>query len=319
MRVLTGIRPTGKIHLGNYFGAIKPLLRFADYADVFLFIADLHALTDFNSLEEINKATLELAATIFALVGNKKNVLIWQQSQVPQVAEVSYYLSSLVGHTYLQKSHAFKAATADGKTISGALFFYPVLMAADILLFNADIVPIGEDQLQHLEICRDIAERANNRFGLKLKLPEPHIVNFGKVVTGTDGRKMSKSYGNTVPIFCSPEEFRQIVFRIATDSSPLGSSLHLEKSVLYEYLLLVLPEQELESVRKDCLEGKMGWGHVKQVLVEALVNYFGAYRKVYLELISDISLLRTLLREGSEKAKEEAENVACQFRSLLRV
>lgn len=316
MRALTGIRPTGNLHLANYFGALKPFINLKDKYELFFFVADLHALTTSFEIKELRENSYNLLAEVISLGLDTESNIVWIQSDVPEVCEFMYYLTCLTGFQYLHKGHAFKSACEQNSNPSVGLFLYPVLMAADILLYGADVVPVGKDQKQHLEICRDLAQRLRNEVGDVVKIPEPLISDTVAVVPGIDGRKMSKSYRNTIPIFASEEEIWSIVKRIQTDSTPKGDPLDLDNSIVGSYLKLVLDTAEYEKVQSEAVMGKLGWGDLKKIFYESFLRYFEHSRTVHKELILDQSRLERIAREGSEKARGYAQQMMQSIKSV---
>ncbi len=308
MIALTGVRPTGELHLGNYFGAIKPLLDLQEKYVIFLFVADLHSLTTSCDIDTIKGNSQKLLAAFRALGFDPQKTIIWVQSAIPEVCELMYILSALTGFQYLHKGHAFKTACLENKNPTVALFLYPVLMAADILAFQADLVPVGVDQKQHLEICRDLAEKLRNMFGVETKIPEPLIMESTCAVPGVDGRKMSKSYKNTLPIFASVDEIVSIVRQVKTDSTPLGSPLNLENSVLGSYIKLLSKPEDYEKIKKEALAGNYGWGKIKEFVIELFLSKFSYAREKYVELLSDPAELLNQANEGAKIAKERARD-----------
>lgn len=309
VRALTGIRPTGSLHIANYFGALKPFIELKGKYELFFFVADLHALTNQFQIQGLRDQSLNLLAEVISLGLDPEQNIVWIQSDVPEVCEFMYLLACLTGFQYLHKGHAFKVACEQNTNPSVGLFLYPVLMAADILLYQADVVPVGKDQTQHLEICRDLAQRLRNVVGEAIKIPEPLISDSVAVIPGTDGRKMSKSYRNTIPIFSSNDALWEIVKKIQTDSTPKGSPLDLENSTIGNYLKLVLKSADYESVKSDATSGIVGWGDLKKIFYEALLNYFGAAREKYDQLTRSKSVLKQLAEKGCEKARACAQEI----------
>ncbi|TLD40725.1 MAG: Tryptophanyl-tRNA synthetase [Candidatus Jettenia ecosi] len=314
--VLTGIKPTGSPHLGNYLGAIKPALALAQdeqYQSMY-FIADYHALTAIKEPKYFRNLCYEVAATWIALGLNTDKVIFYRQSDIPEIFELTWILACLTPKGLMNRAHAYKAAVAqnlESKTsdidsgINMGLYNYPILMAADILLFETDFVPVGKDQIQHIEITNDIAQSFNTTYREIFKLPKYLIQEETASLPGLDGRKMSKSYDNTIPLFVSPEQLRKRIFRIKTDSTPPEEPKDPTTSTLFLiYKEFASPEQE-ESMRKQYLKG-IAWADVKQELFEMLNSFLGKYREVYNQMMADQQKLDTLLKEGGQKARSLA-------------
>ena len=313
-RVLTGVKPTGLPHIGNYFGAIRPALDLAKSTESFLFIADYHALTTFSSAQELNQNTLHIAAAWLALGLDPANTVFYKQSDISEIFELNWILSCFASKGLLNRAHAYKALVDNNKSlkkdtdhnINSGIFNYPILMAADILIFNADLVPVGSDQKQHVEIARDIAETLNKASKANLTLPTPLISDSTKVVPGIDGRKMSKNYNNIIPIFLAEKQLRKRCMQIVTDSTPVEAPKDPDKCNVYSLLTLFLAESELNSLRSRYTSGGLGYGEIKQYLYEEILNYFSNAREQYSQLINNPDKLNAILSEGSHKAAEVA-------------
>lgn len=314
--VLTGIKPTGSPHLGNYLGAIKPALALAQdeqYQSMY-FIADYHALTAIKEPKYFRNLYYEVAATWIALGLNTDKVIFYRQSDIPEIFELTWILACLTPKGLMNRAHAYKAAIAQNlesetsdidSGINMGLYNYPILMAADILLFQTDFVPVGKDQIQHIEITNDIAQNFNTTYQEIFKLPKYLIQEGTASLPGLDGRKMSKSYDNTIPLFVSPEQLRKRIFRIKTDSTPPAEPKDPTTSTLFLiYKEFASPEQE-EAMRNQYLKG-IAWADVKQELFEMLNSFLGKYREVYNQMMADQQKLDTLLKEGGQKARSLA-------------
>ncbi|MCX7953071.1 MAG: tryptophan--tRNA ligase [Deltaproteobacteria bacterium] len=317
MIALTGVRPTGELHLGNYFGALKQLITLQRDYNIYFFVADLHALTTYVFQENLSELSETLVASIIALGLDPTKNLIWTQSSVPEVCELMYLLSCLTGFQYLNKGHAFKSAKDTYKNPSVGLFLYPVLMAADIILYQSDVVPVGKDQQQHMEICRDLSEKLNKLIGSWIKVPQALILDEVAVVPGTDGRKMSKSYGNTIPIFADKDRILKIFKKISTDSTKLGSPIDLNNSVLGSYLKLTLGPESYRTLANACLEGKYGWGQVKEIAFEAFMKYFETARTKFLDLMRDRETIKEVISSGNEKARAIGSDFMRKFKKAI--
>lgn len=306
MRVLSGIKPTGQPHLGNYLGMIRPALRLAEQHESFLFIADLHAMTTIRNGGALREQVYEVAATWLALGLDPQRTAFFRQSDVPEIPRLSWVLACYTPQGLLERAHAVKAARDAQAEMNAGLYTYPVLMAADILAFGATHVPVGLDQKQHLEIARDIAARFNHHHPGTLRLPEPLISQEVAVVPGLDGRKMSKSYGNTLALFDSPGRLRQQVFSIVTDSAPLEASKEPESSLVYRLYALLADPARAEEMADRLRAGGYGWGHAKQALCDLLEETFGPTRERYERLLSRREELDRILADGADRARTAA-------------
>ncbi len=310
---LTGITTTGTPHIGNYVGAIRPGVAASREAEKrnFYFLADLHALVKNQKPDEIQRSTLEIAASWLALGLDTGNAMFYRQSDIPEIPELTWVLSSMTAKGLMNRAHAYKAAVAANeeagnkdpdKGITMALFSYPVLMAADILLFKAHKVPVGRDQKQHVEMARDIAGRFNHHYGELFTLPEPVIDNDTAVLSGLDGRKMSKSYGNTIPLFLPENKLRKLIMKIKTDSLEPGEPKDTEGSTLFDIYRAFATPAETADVARRYAEG-IAWGEMKQLLFEYINDRLGAAREEYDRLIADPGHVESLLVAGAERAR----------------
>ncbi|MCS7298046.1 MAG: tryptophan--tRNA ligase [Bacteroidia bacterium] len=308
-RVLTGIQSSGHPHLGNLLGAIRPALQLADAQaePAFLFIADLHALTTIHSPHQLRENTYAVAAAWLAMGLNPHRHVFFRQSDVPEVCELTWYLGCLTPYPMLANAHSFKEKSTHLSKVSAGLFTYPVLMAADILLYQADLVPVGKDQKQHLEITRDIANAFNRVYGEIFRLPEPVFQEETMVLPGIDGRKMSKSYGNTLEPLGDLEELYRQVRRIVTDSTPVDAPKDPEKCTIFKLYSVLAPPDAVEEMRQRYLRGGYGYGQAKEALYEVLRTSFATERQAYHQWRADPAGLEAILREGAEKAREEAQ------------
>ncbi|MEN3040652.1 MAG: tryptophan--tRNA ligase [Bacteroidia bacterium] len=320
-RVLTGIQSSGKPHLGNLLGAILPAIELAEKQSepAYLFIADLHSLTVIREPTKLRENTYAVAATWLAAGLNPEKHVFFRQSDVPEVCELAWYLSCLTPYPMLANAHSFKEKSGHLSEVSAGLFTYPVLMAADILLYQADLVPVGKDQKQHLEITRDIAGTFNRLYGEIFKLPEGIFREAVMILPGIDGRKMSKSYGNTLDPLGDLNELYKRVKRIVTDSKPLEAPKDPESCTVFKLYSVVAPTEAVEIMRQRYISGGYGYGQAKEALYEALVQRFSTQREAYNRWINDIPALEALLRRGAERAREEALKTLTQVRQAIGV
>jgi tryptophanyl-tRNA synthetase len=323
---LTGIKPTGIPHIGNYLGAIKPALKLSETCEARYFIADYHALNSSKNPDEIRRMTLEIAAAWLASGLDPNTVLFYKQSLVPQTFELLTMLLAFTPKGLMNRAHAYKAilqANAEsGKDpddgVNMGLFTYPVLMAADILLFDTDFVPVGNDQFQHVEMAVDIAETFNFTYSQPcFKIPQPKAAEFSKTLLGLDGRKMSKSYDNTIPMFAPEKELRKLVMRIVTNSQTVEEPKDPETCTVFSlYRNFATPEQT-ETLRQRYINGGMGWGHAKQELFEVMNVHLAPLRERYTELTAHPEFITHALEEGSAKARELAAQKIRFLRSVI--
>jgi tryptophanyl-tRNA synthetase len=316
-RSLTGLKPTGNLHLGNYLGALKPALELSKSYDCIYFIADLHSLTQNRDAEALASQTLDQVATWLAIGLDTDKHTLFRQSDVPSVTELTWYLSCVTGHGLLEKAHAFKDAAAKGLEVNMGTFCYPVLMAADILLYDTDIVPVGKDQKQHVEMARDMAGSLNANYGELLKLPEPLIQEEVMTIPGLDGRKMSKSYGNEVPLFCDEKSLRKKLMSLKTDSTGLEEPKTLAGSTVGELFNLFATQAQYDDLAARLNKGGMGWGHAKEELFVAINEHVKEMRERYNEYRKDESFLRKELAKGAEKAQAVASKTIDRVRHAV--
>ncbi len=326
--VLTGIKPTGIPHLGNLVGAIEPALKLSHSRDkrALYFIADYHALTGLKDAQLLHDYSRSLAATWIALGLDPNRVVFYRQSDVPEVFELSWILACFTPKGLMNRAHAYKAAVQknqeDGEAdldagVNMGLYTYPVLMAADILLMQTDWVPVGGDQLQHIEITRDIAQYFNRQYRREIfTLPEAMIDESGAVIPGLDGRKMSKSYNNTIPIFANPEELRKLVFRIATDSSRPGEPKDPDASTIFQIFRVVATDDETKAFRQLFEQG-IAWKDAKEHLFDVLNRRLSGPRERFRDLIDDTAALDEILASGAQKARQVAGETMGAVRSAI--
>lgn len=305
-RVLSGIQPSGKLHIGNYFGMMQPMIRHMETADLYVFIVDLHALTSVQDRDRLRQGTLEAAADFLALGLDPDRCTFWVQSDVPEVCELTWMLSVLTPMGLLERCHAFKDKVAKNIPASHGLFSYPVLMAADILLYQSQVVPVGKDQKQHVEVARDIAIRFNNAFGDTFVIPEPEISETTAIVPGIDGQKMSKSYDNTIPIFLGEKALRKRVMAIQTDATPVEAPKNPDTCNLYALLKLFASAEKMQAVHELYVNGGAAYGYLKQDLFELINEYFADARRKKEDLLANPDYLRQILAKGAEKARAKA-------------
>ena len=317
MRVLSGIQPTGRLHIGNFFGAMQQHLQLQAEHDCFYFIADYHALTGNPSPAELPGHTLNVAADYIALGLDTEKTVFWRQSDVPEVVELAWLLSCITPMGLLQRCTSYKDKVAQGLRPNHGLFAYPVLQAADILIYKADLVPVGADQKQHIEIARDIAGRFNNTYGEVFTLPAEQIIEQVAVVPGTDGRKMSKSYGNTIEMFEPEESIRKKVMRIVTDSTPVESPKNPDKCNVFALLRLVASPGELADWENRYRSGGMGYSEAKKRLAELMMDYFKPFRQKRTELENNTDYVREVLTRGAERAKQIAAETLTEARKAV--
>ncbi|MBR6575706.1 MAG: tryptophan--tRNA ligase [Akkermansia sp.] len=319
MRFLTGLQPSGQLHIGNYFGAIEPAVRLQEKGEAFYFIANYHAMTTMESAEKLRENTRGLAVDFLACGLDPEKAVFFAQSAVPEVNELAWILSTLCPMGLLERCHSYKDKVAKGFAASHALFAYPALMAADILLYDSDAVPVGKDQKQHLEVTRDLAGKINDTFGEGLlKMPEAIISEATAVVPGLDGQKMSKSYGNTLPIFGEEKPLRKLINKkVVTDATPLEDPKPTENSIILAlYKLFATPEQYQAMVDAHHAGG-IGYGQFKKDLFEAYWEYFRAAREKREWILAHPEYVDDVLNTGAARAREEAAKVLTRVRQAV--
>ena len=318
-RILTGIQSTGTPHLGNILGAIIPALKLANEAEneSFLFIADMHSLTQIKDSAQLKENSYATAATWLAFGLDTNKTVFYRQSDVPQVSELMWYLLCLYPFNRLSLAHSFKDKADRMDDVNGGLFTYPILMAADILLYDATIVPVGKDQKQHLEMTRDVANRFNLKYGETFILPEEKIEEDTMLVPGTDGEKMSKSRGNYIDVLLPEKALRTQIMSIVSDSTPLEDPKDPSTCATFALYKLIANESETDQMRKNYLAGNYGYGHAKQALFELILTKFAVPREKFSALMADKSKIDTALRIGSEKAKLVADEVLNRVRTKV--
>jgi len=317
MRILSGIQASGVLHIGNYFGMMRPAVALQAEGEAFYFIADYHALTTVRDPKALRENTRRVALDFLACGLDPERAALFRQSDVPEVTELAWILSTVAPMGLLERSHSYKDKLARGMLPSVGLFNYPVLMAADILIYDSDIVPVGKDQKQHIEITRDLAVKMNETFGQVFKLPEARIQAQTQVVPGIDGQKMSKSYGNNIDIFGAEKETRKRVMSVVTDSTPVEAPKDPSKSTIFHLYSLVASKNEVGEMQERFLKGGTGYGDFKKQLFEKLWEYFAPMRKRRAEILADKSYIDNVLTRGAQRANEIADKVMKRVRSAV--
>ena len=316
IRVLSGIQPSGKLHLGNYFGMMSRMINYQDKNDLFCFIVNYHALTTIHDKKTLEKNTLNAAIDFLALGLDPNKSTFWIQSDVPQVAELTWLLSNMTSVGLIERSTSYKDKISKGLTPNMGLFSYPVLMAADILLFGSQVVPVGKDQKQHLEITREIAKRFNNIFGETLVVPDEDIKENTMLIPGTDGQKMSKSYDNIIPIFCSEDDLKKRVMSIVTDSAGINEPKD-KNTPLFNIYSLFLDEKGREILEDRYNSPGLRYGDVKKELYETIIEYFSPFKKRREHLLNNLDEVYDILISGSKKASKVANANMTKVREAM--
>ena len=309
MRILSGIQASGVLHIGNYFGMIRPAIALQAEGEAFYFIADYHALTTVHDPKALRENTRRVALDFLACGLDPERAALFRQSDVRQVTELAWILSTIAPMGLLERAHSYKDKLARGLNATVGLFNYPVLMAADILIYDSDVVPVGKDQKQHIEITRNLAAKMNESFGTIFKLPEARIEAATEIVPGLDGQKMSKSYGNNIDIFSDEKETRKRVMSIVTDSTPMESPKDPSRSTIFQLYSLVASKTEIADMRERFLKGGTGYSDFKKELFEKLWGYFAPMRKRREEILADKSYVDNVLSRGAKRANEVADQV----------
>jgi len=310
MRILSGIQPSGTLHLGNYFGMMRPAIELQNQGDAYYFIADYHSMTSLTDPAERRRNSLDVALDFLACGLDPKRTVFFRQSDVPEVTELTWLLGTVAPMGLLERCHSYKDKIAKGISFNFGLFAYPVLMAADILLYDSNVVPVGQDQKQHVEVTRDIAIKFNELYGETFTIPEPQIREATAKVPGTDGEKMSKSYGNTIEIFGDEKALRKKVMSIKMDSrTPAEPKPDADQNLAIELLRLVAAPEVAADYTERLRAGGLGYGDLKKVLFEQYWNYFAAARERRAELVANLDQVHAVLREGAERARAVARTV----------
>jgi tryptophanyl-tRNA synthetase len=317
MRILSGIQPSGLLHIGNYFGMMRPAIALQNEGEALYFIADYHALTSVRDPDVVRENVRRAAVDFLAAGLDPERASLFKQSDVLQVTELTWILSTVAPMGLLERAHSYKDKLARGLAPTVGLFSYPVLMAADILIYDSDIVPVGKDQKQHIEMTRDLAGKMNEQFGQIFKLPEPRINPETEVVPGLDGQKMSKSYGNNIDIFGDEKETKKRVMSIVTDSTPVEAPKDPAKSTIFQLYSLFAAKDEIASMRERFEKGGTGYGDFKKELFEKLWEYFSPMRKRREEILKDKSYIDDVLARGARRANEIANHVMDRVRKAV--
>ena len=316
MRILSGIQPSGALHLGNYFGMMRPALELQEQGEAFYFIADYHSMTSLFDAAQRRRSTLDVALDFLACGLDPKRTVFFRQSDVPEVTELAWILSTITPMGLLERAHSYKDKIARGIAPSHGLFAYPVLMAADILIYDSNVVPVGRDQKQHVEMTRDIAVKFNEQYGPTFVIPEPQIRDEVAVVPGTDGQKMSKSYGNTIEIFGDEKAIRKKIMGMVMDSrTPQEPKPDADKNSAIQLLKLVAPAAVAKDFENRLRAGGLGYGDLKKALYEHYWNYFADARRKRAELAASLGEVRQILADGAAKARPLAQNVLQRARA----
>lgn len=319
-RILSGIQPSGVLHVGNYFGAIKQFLDLQRSGqDCYIFIANYHALTTLKNPEVLAEYTIDVARHYLAFGLDPDKVTLFLQSKVPEVCELSWYLSNVTPVGLLERCHAYKDKIAKGFAAESGLFTYPVLMAADIIMYSPDYVPVGMDQKQHVEVSRDIAIKFNNLYGDVLKIPDVMINKATATVPGTDGQKMSKSYSNIINPLIDEKILKKQVMGIVTDSTPLEAPKDPDKCNVFALYKLFANETDVETLRSRYTAGNFGFGEAKKILLSTILDYYKNERALYAELLNDKEQVITILNKGAVKAREEAMKLMDKVRKAIGI
>jgi len=317
MRVLSGIQPSGKLHIGNYFGMMKPAIELQERGETYLFIANYHALTSVSDPDQLRKDTLDVALDFLACGLDPEKTVFFRQSDVPEITELTWLLSTVTPMGLLERCHSYKDKTAKGIAPSHALFSYPVLMAADILAVQSTVVPVGRDQKQHVEVTRDIAIKFNNKFGEVFTIPESSIKDDVAVIPGVDGLKMSKSYDNHIELFGGKKATRKRVMQIVTDSTPLEDPKTTEGCNVFALYKLFASDQELQAMTDSYAAGGYGYGDAKKALLAKMTEYFAPFREKREELENDLDFVESVLVNGAERARAAARETLTAARSAM--
>jgi len=319
MRILSGIQPSGLLHLGNYFGMMKPAIELQEEGEAFYFIADYHALTTIQDAARMRELSRLVAIDFLACGLDPGRAVFFRQSDVPEVTELAWVLSTLAPMGLLERCHSYKDKIARGLMPTAGLFSYPLLMAADILIYQSHVVPVGSDQKQHVEVTRDLAQRFNRLFGETFTVPEPRIREESSVVPGLDGQKMSKSYGNTIELFEPPAEQRRKVMRIVTDSTPVEAPKDPAKCTVFALYRLVASAAETAELERRYRQGGFGYGEAKKMLADKVEACFAPLRRRREELMRDRGRVDEVLREGAERARREAQRTMREVRRRVGI
>ena len=316
-RILSGIQPSGKLHLGNYFGMMKPCLEWQAQGEVFLFIANYHALTTVSDAATLRQGTLDVALDFLACGLDPEKTAFYRQSDVPEVTELMWLLSVVTPMGLLERCHSYKDKIAKGIAAHHSLFAYPVLMAADILAVNSNVVPVGRDQKQHVEVTRDIAGKFNQQYGETFVIPEPQIRDEVAIVPGIDGEKMSKSYNNTIEIFGDPKATTKRIMSIKTDSKGLADPKDPDTDNVFALYKLLATDAQRDELAARYRAGGMGYGDAKKALAALVENHFGPMRAKRDELAKNLDYVEAVLKRGADRARAEARATLTKARKAV--
>ena len=320
MRILSGIQPSGRLHLGNYFGMMEPAIRLQEEGEAYYFIADYHSLTSIHNPGQLRDNVRDVAIDFLACGLDPEKAVFFKQSDVPEVTELTWILSCLTPMGLLERCHSYKDKIAQGISPSHGLFAYPVLMASDILIYNSDIVPVGKDQKQHIEVTRDIAQKFNDRYGegeALLRIPEPRIRKDSAAVPGLDGRKMSKSYDNTIGLFEEEKALKKKIMRIPTDSTPVEEAKDPDNSYIVMLYKLIASPGEVSEMENAFRQGGQGYGDFKKQLLEKLLEHFAPMRAKRAELEQNDAFVEEVLQKGAAQARSVAQKTLVEIRKAV--
>jgi tryptophanyl-tRNA synthetase len=317
--LVSGVKPTGRVHIGNYFGAMKQFIDLQDKYESYIFIADYHAMTTMQNRAELMQGIIDVALDYLAIGLDPKKVTLFKQSDVPQVAELSWMFNCITTMPYLMRAHAYKDAEAKNKEINVGLFDYPLLMASDILMQNADIVPVGQDQKQHVEYARDTAQKFNRIYGETFKMPEHFILANVETIPGTDGKKMSKSNDNIIPLFATDEEIKKAVMKIPTDSKGVDEPKNPDESLIFAIHKLLINGDVLKTLENKYKNGGMGYKEAKELLIKDLTAFITPIREKREMLAQDMDTVFDILKNGGKKASMNAEKKMKEVREKVGV
>jgi len=315
--LVSGVKPTGRPHIGNYFGAMKQFVDLQDEYDSRVFIADYHAITTVQNAETLSRHTLDVALDYLAIGVDPSKTLLFKQSDISEVCELNWIFNCITTMPYLMRAHAYKDAEAKNKEINVGVFDYPLLMAADILIQDADVVPVGQDQKQHVEYARDTAEKFNRIFGDTFKLPNALIYENVKTIIGTDGQKMSKSYGNTIPLFAEDDEIKKAVMGIPTNSQGVEEPKDPDTDNLFAFHKLFADEKEIAEIERRYREGGLGYKESKDILISNIIRLIAPLREKRKGFEQDEDAVRKILKENGEKVREMAHEKMIQIRKAV--
>ncbi|MFH0755141.1 MAG: tryptophan--tRNA ligase [bacterium] len=315
--LISGVKPTGKVHIGNYFGAMKQFVDFQDKYESFIFIADYHAMTTVQNRKELLQGIIDVALDYLAIGLNPKKVTLFKQSDIPQVAELTWIFNCITTVPYLMRAHAYKDAEAKDREINVGVFDYPILMASDILMQDADLVPVGQDQKQHVEYARDTAQKFNRIYGETFKIPEPFILSNVETVPGIDGKKMSKSNNNVISLFATDEEIKKAVMKIPTDSKSITESKNPNESIIFSIHKLLLNDKDLKSLENKYKNGGMSYKEAKEMLIKDLIIFIKPMREKRKIFAKDKKIILEILKNGGKKAHINAKKKMKEIREKV--